>query len=317
MSKIKKAVIPAAGLGKRFLPYSKSQPKEMADVWKVPTIQYVVEEAIKSGIDDITIISSRNKRAIDDHFDKTPHELDSAVRGSNKNNYLKQIEEIEKLLDIATFHYMRQREPKGLGDAVYCARKHIGDEPFVLLLGDTITIGFTPCTKQLMDAHKKYNCSVIAVEKVERNRIKDYGIVKINSSNQIEDLVEKPKPEQAPSNLGIIGRYILTPEIFECIERTKPGLNNEIQLTDALRLLKEQQIMYAYEFKGVRYDIGGIVEKHIASTEHGLYDKEYEGELKKYLVNLAECIPEHEQLLDKELQEKIKRRMEVLRGNNI
>lgn len=277
-----KAVIPAAGLGTRFLPITKAQPKEMLPVYDKPTIQYVVEEAVASGIDDILIITGRGKRAIEDHFDRAV-ELELALKSAGRAEHLRRLEELS---NSASIHFVRQKEQRGLGDAVYCARKYAGDEPFAVLLGDTITIDRVPCTKQLIGIFEKYRSSVIAVEKVSREKLSSYGIVKgkkMGEIYKIEDLVEKPKPEKAPSDLGIIGRYILTPEIFECIEKVKPGVGGEIQLTDALKILKDRQKIYAYVFRGKRYDIGNKLDWLKSSIEIALGSEEVRGELKAYL----------------------------------
>lgn len=280
-----KAVIPAAGFGTRFLPITKAQPKEMLPVYDKPTIQYVVKEAVDSGIDDILIITGRGKRAIEDHFDRS-FELEAALKGGGKEDLVSELEAIPNMADI---HYIRQKEQKGLGDAIYCARKYVGSESFAVLLGDTITINKIPCTKQLMDIYDKYRASIIAVERVRREKISSYGIVKASPLDEvfkIEDLVEKPRPEEAPSNLGIIGRYILTPEIFDCIERVEPGVGGEIQLTDAIRLLKDRQAVYAYEFIGRRYDIGTKLDWLKSSIEIALGNAEVGEELRKYLEEL-------------------------------
>lgn len=260
---IKKAVIPAAGLGTRFLPITKNSPKEMLPLVDKPTIQYVVEEAVASGIDDILIITGRGKRTIEDHFDKA-FELEWVLK---KKNNSKALEEIEKISHLADIHYIRQKEALGLGHAIWCAKKHVGDEAFAVLLGDDIVFADVPCTKQLIEQYKKHSASIIAVEDVPPDRIESYGVVKVSDMGmedehlyRIEDLVEKPKREKAPSGLGILGRYILTPEIFDCIEKTKPGVGNEIQLTDALRMLGKEQEIYAYAFYGRRYDLGNKME---------------------------------------------------------
>jgi UTP--glucose-1-phosphate uridylyltransferase len=282
-----KAVIPAAGLGTRFLPATKAQPKEMLPVYDKPTIQYVVEEAVASGITDVLIITGRGKRAIEDHFDKSI-ELEFALKNTGKKQYLREMEEISNL---ATIHFVRQKEPKGLGDAIYCAKHYVGNEPFAVLLGDTITVAGMPCTKQLMDVFKKWNSSIVAVEKVSEEKIESYGIIKgrtIDDIYKIEDLVEKPKLEEAPSNLGIIGRYVLTPKIFDCIEKVSPGVGGEIQLTDALKLLKDEQDVYAYEFKGKRYDIGTKLDWLKSSIEFALSNEEINKELKSYLRSKLE-----------------------------
>ncbi len=281
-----KAVIPAAGLGTRFLPATKAQPKEMLPVYDKPTIQYVVEEAVASGIEDILIITGRGKRAIEDHFDRSV-ELELALRRNKKKRHLKEIKDIS---DLADLHFVRQKEQRGLGDAIYCARNYVGGEPFAILLGDTITIAETPCTKQLVNVYDRYGASVVAVEKVPRERISSYGIIKAKSLDDVylvENLVEKPKPERAPSNLGIIGRYILTPEIFDCLRRVKPGVGGEIQLTDAIRLLREKQDVYACEFRGRRYDIGNKLDWLKSSIEIALNNEEIGKELRSHILSLA------------------------------
>jgi UTP--glucose-1-phosphate uridylyltransferase len=251
---IRKAVIPAAGLGTRFLPATKSMPKEMLPIIDKPIIHFVVEEAIASGIEDIIVITGRGKRAIEDYFDTSP-ELESHLFQNEKYELLREVKDISSLADI---HYIRQKEPKGLGDAVLKAEKHVGDEPFAVLLGDDIIKAEIPCIKQLMDLFDKYNNSIIAVEEVTKEKISDYGIIKGREIEEsiylIEDIIEKPSLEEAPSNTGTVGRYILTPEIFDCIKKTSQGKGNEIQLTDAIRMLKEEEEVYGYAFKGKRYD---------------------------------------------------------------
>nr|QNO53209.1 UTP--glucose-1-phosphate uridylyltransferase AglF [Methanosarcinales archaeon ANME-1 ERB6] len=290
---IKKAVIPAAGLGTRFLPITKNSPKEMLPLVDKPAIQYVVEEAVASGIDDILIITGRGKRTIEDHFDKA-FELEWVLK--NKNNS-KALEEIEKISHLADIHYIRQKEALGLGHAIWYAKKHIGDEAFAVLLGDDIVFADVPCTKQLIEQYKKHSASIIAVEDVPPDRIESYGVVKISDMGmenehlyRIEDLVEKPKREEAPSNLGILGRYILTPEIFDCIEKTKPGVGNEIQLTDALRMLGKEQEIYAYEFYGRRYDLGNKMEWLKTTFDVALSREEFRGELLAYIKKKIEEI---------------------------
>ncbi len=235
-----KAVIPAAGLGTRFLPVTKAQPKEMLPVYDKPTIQYVVEEAVASGIDDILIITGKGKRSIEDHFDKS-FELEYSLK---KNGKHKLLEDIEKISELADIYYVRQKEQKGLGDAIYCAKKHVdGEEAFAVLLGDTITTSDIPCTRKLIDIYEEYGSSVIAVEEVPREKVEMYGVIKPKPIKDdlyiVEDLVEKPSQEEAPSNFAIIGRYILESEIFDHIENTPPGVGGEIQLTDAMRFLDE------------------------------------------------------------------------------
>lgn len=278
-----KAVIPAAGLGTRFLPATKAQPKEMLPVFNKPTIQYVVEEAVSSGIDDILIITGKGKRSIEDHFDRA-FELEYFLQNSGKTAYLNEIELISEMADI---YYVRQKKQKGLGDAISCAKKHIDGEPFAVLLGDTIAQSEVPCTKQLMNVHEKYKSTVIAIEEVPDERVERYGIIKGNkiddSLYKIEDLIEKPKLEDAPSNLGIIGRYILAPEIFDYINEVPPGVGGEIQLTDALRLFDES---YGCIFNGKLHDIGNTVDWLKSSIEIALEQDEVKEELREYLLEI-------------------------------
>jgi UTP--glucose-1-phosphate uridylyltransferase len=280
-----KAVIPAAGLGVRFLPVTKSQPKEMLPVVDKPVIQYVVEEAVASGITDIIIITGRGKRAIEDHFDRA-FELEHYLRENGRKDELRGLEELSSLADI---HYIRQKDPLGLGHAVLCARKHINNEPFAVLLGDTIytTQDRRPVTRQCIDVSERYNAPVIAVEKVPRSMIPNYGMVKVSPVEpgvwRIRDLVEKPAIEKSPSDLGITGTYILTPDIFGCLERTRPGRNGEIQLTDALRLLAKKHETYAFEFRGRRFDIGRKMDWFKAFFELALERPEFSSELKAFL----------------------------------
>ena len=253
---IKKALIPAAGLGTRFLPATKSMPKEMLPIIDTPVIQYVVEEAIASGIEDIIIITGRGKRAIEDYFDDSP-ELEMHLAKKHQTDMLKLVRDISSLVDI---HYIRQKEPNGLGDAVLRAENHIGDEPFAVLLGDDIIVNDKPCTAQLIENFEKYGRSTIAVEEVPYEKLSSYGIIKgkplDDSLYVLEDIVEKPAPEDAPSNIGAIGRYVFTPEIFDCIKHAGTGVGSEIQLTDGIRLLNKSQMIYACRFKGKRFDTG-------------------------------------------------------------
>ena len=269
---IKKAVIPAAGLGTRFLPATKAQPKEMLPVVDKPVIQYVVEEAIASGIEDILIITGKGKRAIEDHFDKSEIERENAF-----------LDEIDAMMNHVNLLYTRQREPRGLGDAVYYAKSFVGNDAFALLLGDTITI--PECTKELIKKYEEYRTSIIAVEEVPKEKISSYGIIKgkevEGDIHLVEDLVEKPSPEEAPSNLGIIGRYVLTPAIFDAIERTPPGKGNEIQLTDALCLLREKR--YGYVYRGRRYDIGNKLDWLKSNIALSLADERFKDALETFL----------------------------------
>jgi len=276
---IRKAVIPAAGMGTRFLPATKAQPKEMLPVVDKPVIQYVVEEAIASGIKDILIITGKSKRAIEDHFDKS----------EMKNSFL---DEIDEMMTNVNLLYTRQREPRGLGDAVYHARSFVGEDAFALLLGDTITI--PGCTKELIKKYDEFKTSIIAVEEVPTEKISSYGIIKgkeIEGDIYLaEDLVEKPSPEEAPSNLGILGRYILTPAIFDALEQTSQGEGDEIQLTDALRL--EGEKVYAYVYRGRRYDIGNKLDWIKSNIELFLRDNRFNNELENFL---SRCIENHEE----------------------
>lgn len=283
MSEIKKAVIPAAGLGIRFLPATKSQPKEMLPIVDKPVIHFVVEELVNSGIDDIIIITGRGKRALEDYFDFMP-ELENHLKNSGQSGLLKSIDDI---LNNSSIHFIRQREPKGLGDAILLAEKHIGNEPFVVALGDDIVISQEPATKQVIDAFNKYNSPIIGVEEVPEKLISSYGVVdgtKIDECTfQIKGLIEKPSIQQAPSNMGVIGRYVLSPTIFECLKQTKPGHKGEIQLTDALKILLAKQSMYAYKIKGKRYDIGNKLGFLKATIELALQREDLKDDIKNYL----------------------------------
>ncbi|MDR4949940.1 UTP--glucose-1-phosphate uridylyltransferase GalU [Neobacillus cucumis] len=256
MKKVRKAIIPAAGLGTRFLPATKAMPKEMLPIVDKPTIQYIVEEAIASGIEDIIIVTGKSKRAIEDHFDNTP-ELEQNLLEKEKYQLLEQINYVSNLADI---HYIRQKEPKGLGHAVWCARNFIGHEPFAVLLGDDIVQSDTPCLKQLIDQYEATHSSIIGVQTVPDNETNRYGIIDPDSQDgrryQVSNFVEKPKLGTAPSNLAIMGRYILTPEIFMFLENQQTGAGGEIQLTDAIQQLNTIQRVFAYNFEGKRFDVG-------------------------------------------------------------
>lgn len=253
--KIRTAVIPAAGLGTRFLPATKAQPKEMLPIVDKPCIQYIIEEAIDSGIEDILIITGRNKRAIEDHFDRAV-ELELTLKAQGKYDLLGLVQELSRV----TIHYVRQKEPKGLGHAVLCAKHFVGDEPFAVLLGDDIMDAEVPVLKQLMDVYDDCEGSVLGVQEVPKDRVSSYGVVKPVAVKErlwrADDLVEKPSVEEAPSRLAVLGRYIISPEIFGILEKTEPGRGGEIQLTDALKKLSEREPVYAYEFEGRRYDVG-------------------------------------------------------------
>ncbi len=277
-----KAVIPAAGLGTRFLPATKAQPKEMLPVYDKPTIQYVIEESVNSGVDDILIVTGKGKRSIEDHFDRS-FELEHHLKTKGKEDFLKEIEYISELADI---HFIRQKKQKGLGDAIYCAKKHVGNDPFVVMLGDTITKDTVPCTKQLIDIYEKYGKSVIALEEVPDEKVERYGIIggeEIEPSiYKIDKLVEKPPLRVAPSNLAIMGRYVLTPDIFDCIENVEPGYGGEIQLTDALSKLDE---IYGQVFKGQSYDIGNRIDWLKTSLKFALEDEKAKDEILNFIKN--------------------------------
>jgi len=285
--KVKKAIIPAAGLGTRFLPATKAQPKEMLPIVDKPTIQYIVEEAINSGIKEILIVTGRNKRAIEDHFDRSI-ELELELKRKGNEVLLKQVKDISNLVDI---HYVRQKEAKGLGHAIYCARAFVGNEPFAVLLGDDVVDAEVPCLKQLINVYESYSRTVLGVQKVSQQDVDKYGIVDFEQVNnrlfKVRDLVEKPAKEAAPSNVAILGRYIITPEIFGILEKTKPGSGGEIQLTDALKALSKVQQIYAYDFEGKRYDIGSKLGFLQATVEFALKRDELKEDFEKYLKEVV------------------------------
>jgi len=280
---VKKAVIPAAGLGTRFLPVTKSMPKEMLPIIDKPVIHYVVEEAVDSGIDDILLITGRGKRAIEDYFDDAP-ELRMHLERHRKS---RQLEDLQRISRFEGIHFIRQREPKGLGDAVLCADKHCGNDPFAVLLGDDIMKDHTPCTKQLIDIFDKTGSSVIAVQKVPKEHLSRYGIVKGKECGEnlllLEDIIEKPGPEAAPSHFGSIGRYVFTPALFSCLKQISKGAGGEIQLTDAIRLLIKKEDVYAFLYSGRRFDTGdklGYIETII---EYALDDEMMRAPLDAFL----------------------------------
>jgi UTP--glucose-1-phosphate uridylyltransferase len=283
-----KAVIPAAGHGTRFLPLTKGQPKEMLPIVDKPAIQYVVAEAIAAGIDDIIIITGRDKRAIEDHFDYS-FELESFLKDHGK---LEELEEIERISQMVNIHYIRQKRSIGLGDAVYCARQHIGDEPFAVMLGDTIHVSPVPIVKQLSDVHKARGGSVIAVERVPLEDVRKYGIIEGSKVSpglyEIARMVEKPEPSEAPSDIAVAGTYFLSPSIFGCIEETVPGLNGEIQLTDALKLLLRKEKVFGCEFVGKRYDVGDKLGWMKANIELTLQDPRFSREMERFMRDLLD-----------------------------
>lgn len=267
---VHKAIIPAAGLGTRFLPATKAQPKEMLPIVDKPTLQFIIEEAVESGIEEILIITGRNKKSIEDHFDKSV-ELELELEKKGK---IKLLEEVRKISDMVNIHYIRQKEPLGLGHAIYCAKSFISNEPFAVLLGDDIVYSNKPCLKQMLEVYDEYKTTILGVQKVPEAEVSKYGIVKGKQIEdriyKVKDLIEKPAVEDAPSNIAILGRYIINPVIFEILEHTKPGKGGEIQLTDALKELAHREAMYAYNFEGKRYDVGdkqGFLE---ATVEYAL-----------------------------------------------
>ena len=282
-SMIKKAVIPAAGLGIRFLPVTKAQPKEMLPIIDKPTIQYVVEEAVDSGIEDILIIIGKGKRAIEDHFDRN---LELELLLENKNT-INLYNDIRRIGDMANIHFIRQKEINGLGDAISYARQHIGEEPFAVLLGDTLIDSVIPVTQQLIDIYEQYRQSVVAIEPVSKEKVDRYGIIsgdKISDKIwQVSKIVEKPKTVRSPSNLAIAGRYILTPDIFKAIEQTRPNEFNNKELTDALNILISRQNMYAYIIEGNRYALDDKIDFLKTTIDLALKRKEFSSQIRKYL----------------------------------
>ena len=283
---VRKALFPAAGLGTRFLPATKASPKEMLPLVDKPLIQYVVEEAIASGIEDIVIITGRGKRAIEDHFDIS-YELENVLKEKGNKKVLAEIQKISNMVGI---FYVRQKEALGLGHAILCAKNLVRDEPFAVLLGDDIIDAEVPALKQMLEVYNTYSASVIAVQEVDRSQVSSYGIINAvpvaEGIYKIYDMVEKPRIEDAPSNLAIIGRYILTPDIIGLLEKTKPGRGKEIQLTDALRELAKTRPVYGYKFQGKRYDAGDKLGFLKATVEIGLKNDEFGEDFRDYLKTL-------------------------------
>jgi UTP--glucose-1-phosphate uridylyltransferase len=283
---ITKAVFPAAGMGTRFLPATKASPKEMLPLVDKPLIQYVIEEAVASGIEEVVLVTGRNKRAIEDHFD-VAFELEEDLKAKGKHKLLS---EVQRIANLVTFCYIRQKKALGLGHAVLTAKRVVGDEPFAVLLGDDIIDSDVPVLKQMMAVYERYPSTILAIQKVPQSHSQYYGIIDAKKIEDgiylVKDLVEKPSPDEAPSNLAIIGRYILTPEIFGALEHTEPGKGGEIQLTDGLRLLMEEQPIYAFEFKGKRYDAGDKLGFLKATVEFGLKNAEFGTEFRNYLQKL-------------------------------
>lgn len=285
---VKKAIIPAAGLGTRFLPATKSQPKEMLPIVDKPTLQYIIEEAIESGIEEILIITGRNKKSIEDHFDKSV-ELELELEQKGKLEMLEMVRDISNMVNI---HYIRQKEPKGLGHAIHCAKSFIGNEPFAVLLGDDIVDAKTPCLKQLINTYDEYKTTILGVQEVAKEDTDKYGILDVKHIEdrvyKVKDMVEKPSVESAPSNIAILGRYIINPSIFDILENQAPGKGGEIQLTDALKTLSTQEAIYAYNFEGRRYDVGdkfGFLE---ATIDFALKRDELRDDLLNYMKEVVE-----------------------------
>ncbi len=290
--KVRKAVIPAAGLGTRFLPATKAQPKEMLPIVDKPTIQYIIEEAVSAGIEDIIVVTGRNKRSIEDHFDRSI-ELELELEKNEKEDLLDMVRDISEMANI---HFIRQKQPLGLGHAVLTASHFIGDEPFAVLLGDDVVIAKKPCLQQMIEIFNEYKTTIVGVQKVAPEVVHKYGIVDCKPVDdrvyKVKDLVEKPNREEAPSNIAILGRYIITPDIFAYLETQQKGAGGEIQLTDALRRLSHNEAMYAYDFKGHRYDVGTKIGFLQANIEFALRSPELSGEIRDYLARLHENMDE-------------------------
>lgn len=285
--RVNKAIIPAAGLGTRFLPATKAQPKEMLPIVDKPTLQYIIEEAVNSGIEEILIITGRNKKSIEDHFDRSV-ELELELESKGKLDLL---EEVRKISNMVNIHFIRQKEPKGLGHAIHCAKTFIGNEPFAVLLGDDIVYSEKPCLKQMIEAYDEYKTTILGVQQVPHEDVSKYGVVDglhiEDRVYKVKDLVEKPAIEEAPSDMAILGRYIINPGIFKILEHTKPGKGGEIQLTDALKELAQKEAMYAYNFEGRRYDVGdkqGFLE---ATVEYALRRDDLKDDFLAYLKKIV------------------------------
>lgn len=291
--KVKKAIIPAAGLGTRFLPATKALAKEMLPIVDTPTIQYIIQEAVDSGIEEILIITNSNKHAMENHFDRS-YELEARLSESGK---MEQVKMIQDIADMANIYYIRQKEPKGLGHAVLCAKSFIGDEPFAVLLGDDVVVNDAkPALKQLIDAYVYKEASVVGVQTVEHGEIDKYGIVSPSNSYQREcggrlvklnDMVEKPNVDEAPSDMVVLGRYVLTPKIFELLENQEKGAGGEIQLTDAIKRLMDIQAVYAYDFEGIRYDVGDKFGFIKATIDFALNRDDLKDEVQKYIESIV------------------------------
>ena len=287
---VRKAIIPAAGLGTRFLPATKAQAKEMLPIVDKPTLQYIIEEAIESGIEEILIVTGRNKKSIEDHFDRSV-ELELELEQKNKKEMLEMVQNKSNMVNI---HYIRQKEPKGLGHAVHCAKSFIGDEPFAVLLGDDIVDADTPCLKQMINCYDEYKTTVLGVQEVAKENVDKYGILDVKHIEErvykVKDMVEKPAVEEAPSNIAILGRYIITPEIFNILENQAPGKGGEIQLTDALQTLATKEAIYAYNFEGRRYDVGDKLGFLEATVDFALKRPELRDEFIEFLKTKSDDV---------------------------
>lgn len=286
--KVRKAVIPAAGLGTRFLPATKAMPKEMLPIVDKPTIQYIIEEAIASGIEEILIITGKSKRAIEDHFDRSC-ELEQELEKKGDQELLEIVKNVSEMVDI---HYIRQKDPRGLGHAIYCAKTFVGNEPFAVLLGDDIVYSKqSPCLKQMIECYENYRTTILGVQKIDMENVCKYGIVDGTQVSDrvyvVKDLIEKPIVDEAPSNIAILGRYIINPSIFEILEHTEPGKGGEIQLTDALKELAQKEDMYAYNFFGKRYDVGNKLGFLEATVETALRREDLRDEFLNYLIKIV------------------------------
>ena len=285
---IRKAVIPAAGFGTRFLPATKSQPKEMLPIVDTPVIQYVVEEAVAAGITDILMVIGKGKRAIEEHFDRS-FQLEEQLKAKNRTQELEQIQRISKMADI---HFVWQKEIKGLGDAIYCARHHVNNEPFAVLLGDTVIDAPSPAVRQLLEVYEKVYNPVVLLEEVDRTKVSRYGVINGRETQpgiyEIQDFIEKPSVEEAPSNLVVASRYVFTPDIFKYLEQTTPGKGGEIQITDAMRLMVRQRLMYGKKLQGRRCDIGNKEGFVRTNMEFALKDPDLAESMKTYIRNLSE-----------------------------
>jgi UTP--glucose-1-phosphate uridylyltransferase len=285
--KIKKAIIPAAGWGTRLLPATKAQPKEMLPIVDKPSIQYIVEEAVAAGIEDILIITSKDKQSIEDHFDKS-QALEAALKKQGKTELLNMVEDISEMI---TIHSVRQKEQKGLGHAIYCAKTFVGDDPFAVLLGDDIIHSQKPVIQQMMEIYEEKETAVLGCKTVAEKDVSKYGIVDYSRKEgdvyKVDDMIEKPSTEEAPSNLAILGRYIITPDIFNILEKTPPGKGGEIQLTDALKTLLDKRVVYGYDFEGKRYDVGNKMGFLKTTVELALAREDLGPEFREYLKELT------------------------------